>query len=517
VRPEIYHEINNFYTSTVYEKGAELVRMIKTLLGLADFRKGMDLYFERHDGEAATVEQFIACFAQAGRRDMSQFMLWYSQAGTPEVIASGNYDTKSKTFRLELAQTIPATPGQPDKSPAIIPLAFGLVGRDGRDLPLHLDAPGGRNPGVIELTQAAQTHTFNNVPERPVPSLNRGFSAPIKLVANLSAADLRHLAAHDFDPVNRWQALQTLATRMMVANTTSLRSGGGAANDAGLIEALRAIVSDKTLEPAYVAQALTIPSETDIAREIGQNVDPDAIFKARRHLRAEIGRSLDTELKSACRAFADSRPYRPDAASAGRRALKNVALDLLAATGAAEAIERASAQFQSADNMTDRMAAMSTLSLYDVPQRSAALESFYQRYASDPLVIDKWFALQAAIPESGTLDRVRALTGHSAFSIGNPNRVRALIGAFAQGNATQFNRADGAGYDFTIENVLAIDPRNPQLAARLMTAFRSWRALEQTRRTRAEAALRRLAEASSSLSVDVRDIVSRALADEPRS
>jgi aminopeptidase N len=296
-----------------------------------------------------------------------------------------------------------------------------------------------------------------------------------------------------------------------------LRSGGGAANDAGLIEALRAIVSDKTLEPAYVAQALTIPSETDIAREIGQNVDPDAIFKARRHLRAEIGRSLDTELKSACRAFADSRPYRPDAASAGRRALKNVALDLLAATGAAEAIERASAQFQSADNMTDRMAAMSTLSLYDVPQRSAALESFYQRYASDPLVIDKWFALQAAIPESGTLDRVRALTGHSAFSIGNPNRVRALIGAFAQGNATQFNRADGAGYDFTIENVLAIDPRNPQLAARLMTAFRSWRALEQTRRTRAEAALRRLAEASSSLSVDVRDIVSRALADEPRS
>lgn len=347
--------------------------------------------------------------------------------------------------------------------------------------------------------------------------MNRGFSAPIKLVANLSAADLRHLAAHDSDPVNRWQAVQTLATRLLVANTTSLRNGGDAANDAGLVDAIRAIVNDGTLEPAYIAQTLAIPSESDVAREIGQDVDPDAIFKARRHLRAELGRALNTELGTAYRIFADSGPYSPDAASAGRRALKNVALDILAATGASDAIALAWLQFERADNMTDRIAALATLSLHDVPQRNAAFDTFYRLYQSDPLVIDKWLTLQAAIPETATLDRVRTLTEHAAFSIGNPNRVRALIGAFAQGNATQFNRSDGAGYDLVIEKVLAIDPRNPQLASRLMTAFRSWRALEQTRRTRAEAALRRLADASSSLSVDVRDIVSRALADEPRS
>jgi aminopeptidase N len=516
VRPDIYHEINNFYTSTVYEKGAEVVRMIKTLLGPDDFRKGMDLYFERHDGEAATVEQFVACFAEAGKRDLSQFMFWYSQAGTPEVIASGTYDAKSKSFRLELAQAVPPTPGQPDKSPAVIPLAFGLVGRDGKDLPAKSAKPAGRQSGVIEFTEVAQSFVFTDVQERPVPSLNRGFSAPIKLVANLSGADLQHLAAHDSDPVNRWQAVQTLATRLLVANATALREGGKARSDAGLIGAIRAIANDRSLEPAYVAQTLIVPSESDIAREIGNDVDPDAIFGARRHLRAEIGHALEKELGAAYQAFSDSAPYSPDATSAGRRALKNVALDLLAASGSSDAIGRAWSQFERADNMTDRMAAMATLSLHDVPQRAAALDQFYQRYASDPLIIDKWLALQAAIPEKGTLERVRALTQHTSFSITNPNRVRALIGSFAQSNATQFNRGDGAGYDFVIEMALALDPRNPQVASRLMTAFRSWRALESNRRAKAEAALRRVADAAS-LSVDVRDIVSRSLAEAPKS
>jgi aminopeptidase N len=471
----------------------------------------MNLYFERHDGEAATVEQFIQCFADAGKRDLSQFMLWYSQAGTPEVIASGSYDTKSKSFRLELAQSVPPTPGQPDKSPAVIPLAFGLVGRDGHDLSAGITGQF-RQPGIIELTEAAQTYVFTNLAERPVPSLNRGFSAPVKLVANLSAADLQHLAAHDSDPVNRWQALQTLATRLLVANTAAVLARQQPTIDRGLINAMRAVVNDRTLEPAYVAQALTIPSETDIAREIGSNVDPDAIFAARRHLRGELAAALSAELRTVYESFATKVSYSPDAVSAGRRALKNVALDLLAASGAIEAIERAFMQFQSADNMTDRMGALATLAMHDVPQRKKALEEFYARYSNDPLVIDKWLSLQAAIPETETLARVRKLTQHPAFSMSNPNRVRALIGSFAQSNATQFNRNDGAGYDFVIEAALTLDPRNPQVAARLMTAFRSWRALEEGRRGRAEAALRRLAKVQP-LSADVKDIVDRALAD----
>ncbi len=511
VRPEIYHEINNFYTSTVYEKGAEVVRMIKTLLGPDDFRKGMDLYFARHDGEAATIEQFIACFAEAGQRDLSQFMLWYSQAGTPEVIASGTYDAKTKSFRLELAQSVPATPGQPDKSPAVIPLAFGLVGRDGNDLLINTSGPVGRRAGVIELNNAAQTYVFTNLSERPVPSLNRGFSAPINLVGNLSGADLQHLAAHDVDPVNRWQALQILATRILVANASSRQPDGAASKDRGLIEAMRAILRDGSLEPAYIAQSLTVPSESDIAREIGTNVDPDAVFNARRALRAQIGEALSVELAAAYTTYSDGGSFSPDAVSAGRRALKNVSLDLLAAAHTPDAIPRAAAQYQNADNMTDRMAALATLSLHDVPQRAVAIDDFYRRYASDPLIIDKWLALQAAIPEDATLARVRALTKHPAFSITNPNRVRSLIGSFAQGNATQFNRADGAGYHFVIEIALALDPRNPQVAARMMTAFRSWRALEEGRRKHAEAALRKLANAPT-LSVDVKDIVSRALA-----
>ncbi|HVX99044.1 MAG TPA: aminopeptidase N [Pseudorhodoplanes sp.] len=515
VRPAIYHEINNFYTSTVYEKGAEVVRMLRTLLGAEDFRKGMDLYFARHDGEAATVEQFIACFAETGKRDLSQFMLWYSQAGTPEVIASGSYDAPSKSFRLELAQSVPATPGQPDKSPMVIPLAFGLVGRDGRDLAARTGEAAAGRPGIIELTRAAQTYVFTGLDERPILSINRGFSAPVRLVANLSGADLRHLAAHDSDPVNRWQALQTLATRLLVANAAAARAGQGMSSDDGLIEAMRAVIADRGLEPAYVAQALTIPSEVDIAREIGNNVDPDAVFGARRQLRRELGQALAAELEFLYVSLSDSAPYSPDAVSAGRRALKNTALDLICAGGAAGAIARAMRQFRKADNMTDRMGALATLCAHDVPERAQALKDFYDRYSSDPLIIDKWLSLQAAIPESGTLERVRGLTGHPAFSMSNPNRVRALIGSFAQSNMTQFNRGDGAGYDFVIETVLALDPRNPQVAARLMTAFRSWRALEQGRRARAEAALRRLAGVST-LSPDVRDIVERALADHAK-
>jgi aminopeptidase N len=513
VRPTVYREINNFYTATVYEKGAEVVRMLKELLGPDNFRKGMDLYFTRHDGQAATIEQFVQCFADVSGADLTQFMLWYSQAGTPEVVATGSYDARAKTYRLEFAQSVPATPGQPSKEPMVVPLAIGLVGRDGRDLPPKLADGRTIERGVLTLTEPVETFVFGDIPEPPVPSLNRGFSAPIKLTANLSDDDLRFLAAHDADPFNRWQALQTLATRLLVDNTAALRVDRQPRQDPGLLGAIGAILADGALEPAFIALALMLPSEADIAREIGHDVDPDAVFAARSALRAAVGEHLAGPLFDHYRRLSESEPYRPDAASAGRRTLRNTCLDLLVATRRPDAISLAAQQYRAADNMTDRMAALSSLSLCDVPERAAALDDFYAHYADDPLIVDKWLTLQATVPEPATLDRVKALTHHPAFSFANPNRVRALIHAFALANQKEFNRADGAGYDFIVDTVLALDRKNPQLAARLLSALKNWRVLEPSRRAQAEAALRRVA-AAPSLSRDVGDIAQRALAED---
>jgi len=512
VRPDTYKEINNFYTATVYEKGAEVVRMVATLLGAEKFRAGMDLYFARHDGEAATVEQFIQCFAETSGRDLTQFMRWYAQAGTPQVTVAGRFDAAAKTYTVEAKQSVPPTPGQPTKEPMVIPLSLGLVGKDGRDLPLIPTSGTAIDRGVLVLSEPATSVTFTGMAERPVLSINRGFSAPIKLDTDLDGGGLAFLAAHDSDPFNRWQALQTIAMRLLIANVAASRAGKAPPNGGGqLMTALAAVLENTALEPAFVALALTPPGESDVAREIGRDIDPDAIHRARKALRIEIGKRLGAVLSTAYERMTVAGGYTPDATSAGRRSLRNVALDLLAATGTPDAIDRAARQYHGADNMTDRMAALATLSQHDVPQRSEALADFYKRYAADALIVDKWFALQATTPQPGTLDAVRALTAHPAFSLSNPNRVRALIGAFAQGNFTQFNRADGAGYDFVAGHVLALDPKNPQLAARLATAFRSWRTLEDGRRAKAEAALERI-KSTSGLSRDLADIVERALA-----
>jgi aminopeptidase N len=494
----------------VYEKGAELVRMVQTLIGRDKFRAGMDLYFARHDGEAATVEQFIRCFADVSGRDMTQFMRWYSQAGTPQVTVATNFDPARKTFTLDIKQSLAPTPGQPAKEPMVIPLLTGLVGKDGRDLPLTLSSGETVERGVLVLTEAAHTFEFSGIAERPVLSTNRDFSAPVKLVTDLSGTDLAFLAAHDGNPFNRWQALQTTSMRLLIENVAALRNSQTPRDDDKLIAALSAILGDPHLEPAFVALALVPPGEGDIAREIGRDIDPDAIFRARAALRAHIGGQLGPALAAAYDRMAVPGPYSPDAASAGRRALRNVALDLMAATGKSDAVDRAARQYEAADNMTDRMAALATLSLHAVPERDRALADFYSRYAADPLVIDKWFSLQAMAPQPDTLANVRKLTTHSAFSFANPNRVRALIGAFAQANPTQFNRADGAGYEFIADTLLAVDPKNPQLAARMATAFRTWRTLEEGRRAKAEAALTRV-KAAANLSRDLSDIVERAL------
>jgi aminopeptidase N len=511
VRPETYKEINNFYTTTIYEKGAELVRMVRTLIGPEKFRAGMDLYFARHDGEAATVEQFIRCFADASGRDLSQFMRWYSQAGTPEVTVHGHFDAARKSYLLQCRQVVPATPGQPTKEPMVIPLSLGFLGKDGRDLPLKRSIGEPLAGGVLVLTDQAASFELVDVNERPVLSINREFSAPVKVISDLDADDLAFLAAHDSDPFNRWQASQTISARLLIENVEALRAGRAMRIDDRLMVALANILDDSALEPAFVALAFVPPGEADIARDIGRDVDPDAIFRARSALRAAIGERLAPQLSALYGRLYTAGGYSPDARSAGRRALRNVALDLMAATGKSAEIARAYQHYTTADNMTDRMAALATLSLHDVVERQRALDDFYARYSSDALVVDKWFSLQATVPEAGALDKVRSLTAHPAFSLANPKRIRALIGAFAQGNPTQFNRSDGAGYEFIADTVRALDPKNPQVSARLATAFRTWRMLESGRRAKAEAALTRL-KTTPGLSRDLNDIVERALA-----
>ncbi|MDF2996313.1 MAG: pepN [Xanthobacteraceae bacterium] len=511
VRPDTYREINNFYTATVYEKGAEVVRMLKTLLGPEEFRSGMDLYFERHDGQAATIEDFLACFADAAGADLTQFARWYAQAGTPTVSVAGEWDEVAQTYRLDISQHIAPTPGQPDKLPMVIPLRIGLIGPNGRDMPVGAPDGGNARDGVLVLSEPRQSFTFAGVTERPVPSLNRGFSAPVALKTGLSSEDLLFLARHDADPFNRFDAAQTLALAHLVEATEAARAGRAPAAPAALINALGSVLTDTALDPAFIAQALTVPSESDIAREIGADVDPDAVFTARTALRRALGRALAPELASAYERFATPGPYSPDAAAAGRRALKNGCLDLLAVSREADGIARTVALYRAADNMTDRFTALAILAHSAPEERDAALADFHARFRDDPLVVDKWLALQAQIADAGTLDRVRALTAHLSFSMGNPNRVRALIGSFAAANQTQFNRADGAGHAFVVDAVLALDSKNPQVAARLLAAFKSWRSLEPVRRASAEAALKRVAS-TTGLSPDVSDIATRSLA-----
>jgi aminopeptidase N len=511
VRPEVYSEINNFYTPTVYEKGAEVVRMLKTVLGEAGFRAGMKLYFDRHDGEAVTIEDFLAAFGDATGADLTQFKLWYAQAGTPEIAAKGAYDARRKTYTLTLAQSVPPTPGQPTKKAMHVPVRFGLVGPNGDDLAFD-KASGARVDGdVIHLTEPSQTIVFEGISTPPVPSLVRGFSAPVRLAFDLAPDDLLFLLRADADPFNRWQAAQTLATRTLIAGSTAARRSEAVAVDTRFVDALADVAGNESLEAAFRAQVLQLPSEADIAREIGKDVDPDAIATARRAVRAAIARRAGERLTRLFESLRTGGTYSPDAASAGRRSLAHAALDLAAADGDPEAVARVVERYRTADNMTDRSAALGILVANALSERIDALADFYDRYNDDPLVLDKWLAFEALVPAPDTLDRVRALLAQPWFSLSNPNRIRALVGTFAGANQSQFNRADGAGYGFLVDFVTDLDKRNPQTAARLLVSFRSWRALEPVRRAAAEKALRRVAGAAD-LSTDTRDIVTRTLA-----
>ncbi|MEQ8232148.1 MAG: aminopeptidase N, partial [Gammaproteobacteria bacterium] len=511
VRPDSYIEISNFYTATVYNKGAEVVRMIHTLLGPARFRKGMDSYFERHDGEAVCTEDFVAAMADAGGADLEQFKRWYEQAGTPVVEARGEYDAARRAYTLTLAQHCPPTPGQAEKLPFHIPVAMGLVGPDGRDLPLRLDHEGtaGESQRVLSLREPEQRFVFADVEERPVPSLLRGFSAPVELRIDYSDEELAHLAAHDNDPFNRWEAGQRLALRVLLAAIEDIGAGRTPDYGTALVEACRRVLEDAERDPAFAAEALGLPGATYIAEQMAV-VDPEAILAARTGLRRHLAESLEREFAHVYMQHVVEGAYSPDPESAGHRALRNLALGYLVELETPEIRARCLDQLRTADNMTDAMAALVALANCDCPEREEALDWFYARWRDEPLVVDKWFAVQASSRLPGTLDEVRKLIDHPAFDLRNPNKVRAVIGAFCQGNHAGFHAADGSGYDFAAEQVIALDAINAQVAARLARAFDRWKKFDAARQAHARRALERI-KATAGLSKDTFEVVTRAL------
>ncbi|HML91777.1 aminopeptidase N [Methyloceanibacter sp.] len=510
VRPASYIEINNFYTATVYEKGAELCRMLQTLLGQDAFRQGIALYFERHDGEAATVENFVSAMADASGRDLDQFMRWYTQSGTPELACSLDYDPHTKTAKLTVSQVVPPTPGQIRKEPMHIPLKVGLIGANGDELPLKINGELVQD-GLIEVTEREQVFEFEDIAAPPTPSILRDFSAPVRITSSLKPKQIEFLMIHDSDPFNRWQAAQTYATNLIAsAARDGLDLEPVSGTQAGrLAQALEPALRDETLAPTYRAETLKLPSESDIARELGRDVDTDAILLARDTLRTTLSTALAATLTEIYEGNATDGAFSPDPDSAGRRALRNAALDLMSAAGTPEAVERALRHYREATNMTDAIMALSVLSQIPSPARDEALDHFYARWQDDPLVLDKWFAVQARAARPDSVETVQALLGHPKFSLKNPNRVRALIGSFAMANPSGFNRADGAGFRFLADQALEIDGFNPHVSARLLGAFESWKTLESGRQAHAKAALETLA--GQKLSTDAYEIVTKTL------
>ena len=517
VRPEAVIEINNFYTLTVYEKGAEVVRMIHTLLGPEVFRRGSDLYFERHDGQAVTCEDFVRAMEDASGVDLQQFRHWYSQAGTPVITVRDEYDAARERYTLHVTQSCPPTPGQPDKQAFVIPLAMGLLG-DAGNLPLQL-ATGGPGPETADNThqvlivdQPQQSFVFEQVRERPVPSLLRGFSAPVRLDYNFSKADLCALMSRDDDGFVRWDSAQALATRVINEVEAQIRQSAAAVVDPLLIEACRGLLCDESLDPAMVAAMLTLPGEDYLAELAshagGANVD--TIHNARWTVQAQIARACQAQLLDCYQRLASTADYAPSPGQVAARSLRNTCLEFLACARDLQP-DLAPRQFAQAHNMTDRLAALRAIVFYgDEARREQALERFHSDWRHDALVMNQWFAVQAAMPLGDTLERVQGLLSHPDFDLRNPNKVRSLVGVFAGQNPVQFHRIDGAGYRFLADMVLRLNGANPQLASRLLGPLSKWR----NYRGRAElmcAQLQRLA-AQPDLSPDVFELVSKSLA-----
>jgi aminopeptidase N len=512
VQPKSYLRIDNFYTPTVYEKGAEVIRMVHTLLGRDGFRRGMDTYIARHDNQAATIEDFLSAMQDGSGVDLGDFHRWYDQAGTPELTIEEHYDPASRQYDLTVSQRTPPTPGQPEKAPVPIPLAMGLLGPNGDELPTRLAGETAAQPGtrLLVCRDERQVFRFVDVVAPPVPSLLRGFSAPVKL-QGVPLNRLKFLAIHDTDPIARWDAGQQAATQILLERIALHQQGVLLPPfDPDLIAAFRQTLADADRDPAFAAEALTLPSETALADAMAV-VDVEAIHAVRDDARRAIAAALATALGSTYRALADPGPYRTDRVAIGRRALRNVCLAYLTADRQPGAARLAMVQFEAQQNMTDVLAALSVLVDIAGPERDAALAAFYQRWQDDPLVIDKWFSLQARSSLPGTVAAVRELTRHPAFTRSNPNRVRALVGAFAQGNQLHFHAAGGAGYMFLADEVLAIDATNPQLAARLVQPLGQWRRHDPRRQALMRAELQRIND-TPGLSTNTYEMVSKSLA-----
>ncbi len=506
VRPGSYLEISNFYTTTVYEKGAEVVRMIRTLIGAENFRKGMELYFARHDGQAVTCDDFVGAMADAARAELSQFMRWYDQAGTPVLGVKGEYDASAKRYALTVKQSCPPTPGQDVKLPFHIPFAVGLVGPDGRDMLRE-------GTRVLSVREPEQRFVFENIglsfDQAPVPSLLRDFSAPVIVKYDYTEVELIHLMAHDTDAFNRWDAGQRLALGIILRGIESTRSGGVVEVPKAFLDAFARVIAAAEEDPAFATEMLSLPSESYVAEQM-ETVDPDAIHGVRDELRRRLAAALRDELLDTYRAYRLPGPYSPDAASAGKRALKNAALALLMELDEASVRTLCMEQFESANNMTDALGALGALANCDCAERGRALEVFYSRWKDEPLVVDKWLAVQSTSRLPSALADVKRLIAHPAFNIRNPNKVYALVGGF-RGNQVRFHAADGSGYAFLADQVIALDAINPQVAARLARGFDRWKKFDPTRQAHARAALERLRGAKG-VSKGVLEIASRALA-----
>ncbi|MDI1239747.1 MAG: aminopeptidase N [Polaromonas sp.] len=525
VRPDSYIEISNFYTVTIYEKGAEVVRMMQTLVGRDGFAKGMKLYFERHDGQAVTCDDFAQAIADANpasdlARLLPQFKRWYSQAGTPRVHADAVYDAAARSYTLTLAQSCAPTPGQSAKETFVIPVGLGLLGADGGDLPLQLEGEPAAvaGPRTVVLTEASQTLRFVNVDVEPVPSILRGFSAPVVLEFDYSDAQLLHLLAHDSDPFNRWEAGQRLAVRSAIKSIAASAYPVGAAplNDA-YIEAMRSVLRDPALDAAFKDLVLTLPSETYLAEQLDV-VDPQRVHAVREAMRLQLATALQADWEAAFEANHDNGAYTPDPLSSGRRALAGMALTqlCLAAVASGDAVwpGKTYQRFKDAGNMTDRFNALAALVSSGHPLAAGALQRFHAMFKDEALVIDKWFSLQTSAPDRGgnILPAVKQLMKHADFSLRNPNRARSVVSTYCQGNPAGFHRADAAGYVFWSERVIELDAINPQVAARLARALDRWSKLAEPYRSAAREAIARVA-ARTDLSKDTLEVVTRALAD----
>jgi len=512
VRPAHYMEISNFYTVTVYNKGAEVVRMIRNLLGQEGFRKGTDLYFQRHDGQAVTTGDFVKAMEDANDCDLEQFQRWYHQAGTPQVQVQEKYDATSQTYTLSLTQSCAATLDGEEKLPFHIPLAIGLLDTQGKDLSLQLqgESPSGAaTTRVLSLRETQQSFQFINVPCQPVLSLGRGFSAPVKIHCDHDMQTLAFLLAHDTDDFNRWDAGQQLALNILLRLIEDQRAATPLQVDALFIDAMRQALSNARQDPALFARILRLPAESYIADQM-EIVDVDAIHQAREFLRLELASKLENELLQIYQQTRSDAAYRFCAEEMAQRSLKNVALSYLVLLHKAPMTALCLQQYHQANNMTDVIAALACLVEMDIPERSQALDDYYQRWQQDPQVVEKWFALQAGSALLDTLSQVKKLMQHTAFSLQNPNKVRALIGRFCHANPVRFHAADGSGYAFLAEQVLALDGMNPQIAARLVQSLSRWRRFDASRQEMMRQQLERIV-AHEGLSRDVYEVASKSL------